>query len=260
MRATSRLALLAAAIGLLISGCGSAGAPGPGTQTSGSATSAPPAAPSSSTAATSPPAVSLPAGYQPLYPFDTPAAVQAWQASYTSGGHQPWHLSASQTALAFTMGYLGYQHVNQVTQQSVGSADARVSVGFTLPNGKHAVAAVVHLVRFGSGRLAPWEVVGTDDTTFSLSSPGYGSTVASPMTVGGKITGVDESIRADAHQLASAAPVGRSCCTAAGGQHSPWSATITFHAASGQVITVAVSTGGHVSDVERFAVTGLQVK
>jgi hypothetical protein len=262
MRAISRLAAIAAA-GVLISGCGSPG-PGAGGHASAPVTSSSPAQSATSaggsSAAASTPVVALPAGYQPLFPFATPAQVRAWQAGYTSGGHQPWHLSASRTALAFTMGYLGFKDLNKVTKQAASGTDSRISVGFTLPNGRLTTSAVVHLVRFGSGPLAPWEVVGTDDTTFSLSTPAYGAAVASPVAIGGKITGVDESIRAGMHQLQSATPVGTSCCTPAGGQRSPWSATVTFHAASGQVITIVVSTGGHVSAVERFAVTGVRVK
>ena len=36
----------------------------------------------------------------------------------------------------------------------------------------------------------------------------------------------------------------------------PWSASVTFLATPGQVITIAAATGGHVAAVERFAVTG----
>jgi len=43
------------------------------------------------------------------------------------------------------------------------------------------------------------------------------------------------------------------------GQPSPWSLTVPFHAAPGQLITIVVHTGGHVAAVERFAVTGVLV-
>jgi hypothetical protein len=38
--------------------------------------------------------------YLPLWPFANEAEAQVWQESYRVGGHQPWHLSADQTALA----------------------------------------------------------------------------------------------------------------------------------------------------------------
>jgi hypothetical protein len=80
--------------------------------------------------------------------------------------------------------------------------------------------------------------------------------VSSPVTVGGKITGADESLRVTVHGLSAQEPVGAYCCRAAGGTSSPWSASVTFHATPGEVITIAASTGGHVAAVERFAVTG----
>jgi len=84
-----------------------------------------------------------------------------------------------------------------------------VTVGLTLPDGQVNHAAIIHLVKFGSGRDAPWEVVGTDDTTLTLDIPAYGGTATSPVRIGGKITGVDESLRAEVRQLGSGGPGGR---------------------------------------------------
>ena len=89
-----------------------------------------------------------------------------------------------------------------------------------------------------------------------MDRPAYGSTVPSPVTAGGMITGVDESIHVTVHTLPAQGPVGAYCCRAAGGTRSPWSASVTFLATPGQVITIAAATGGHVAAVERFAVTG----
>ena len=190
-----------------------------------------------------------------MYPFASLADVRGWQASYQSGGHQPWHLSPDITATAFAA-FLGFTGVTQVAHSTVSSGGAHVAVGIKLPNGVVSTAAIIHLLRFGSGQDAPWEVVGTDDTTFTLDSPAYGSTLSSPVTAGGKITGADESIRVTVHSLSVQGPVGTYCCRAAGGTSSPWSARVTFHATPGEVITIAASTGGHVAAVERFAVTG----
>ena len=181
--------------------------------------------------------------------------MRGWQASHQSGGHQPWHLSPDITATAFAA-FLGYTGVTQVAHGTVSGGAAHVTVGIKLPNGTISAAAVVHLLRFGSGKDAPWEVVGTDDTTFSLDRPAYGSAVSSPVTAGGTITGTDESIRVTVHSLSVQGPVGTYCCRAAGGTSSPWSARVTFHATPGELITIAASTGGHVAAVERFAVTG----
>ena len=270
---TTTLLTVIAITGLAISGCGSTtttSAPSTGTSAAVSAGSSgsPPAAtqPPSTPATTRPPtapgtpaqATGLPAGYLPLFPFASLADVRAWQASYESGGHQPWHRSPDLTATAFAA-FLGYTDLTQVVGSTVSGGDAHVAVGIKRPDGTISTAAVIHLVPFGSGRYAPWEVVGTDDTTFTLDRPAYGSTVSSPVRVGGAITGVDESIRVTVHTLRAQGPVGVYCCQAAGGTRSPWSASVTFHVTPGQVITIAAATGGHVAAVERFAVTGARV-
>jgi hypothetical protein len=185
--------------------------------------------------------------------------VQAWQAAYAAGGHAPWHLNPGLTALAFTQGYLGFGRIDKVAALSLSGGDAHVTVAFHRPDGHISAAAVLHLVKYGSGKYAPWEVVGTDDTTLTLDIPVYGGTATSPVRIGGKITGVDESLRAEVHRLGAGGPVGSFCCQPAGGQASPWSFSVPFHATPGQVITIVVHTGGHVAAVERFAVTGARV-
>ena len=129
------------------------------------------------------------------------------------------------------------------------------------PGGKGpaAVAAELHLVRIGQGSDAPWEVVGTVDTTLSLDRPRYGATVTSPFTASGLITGVDESIRLEARQPSSTRPIGTSCCVPAGGTSRPWSARVTFKGATTDpALTLVASTGGHTQSVERFAITALR--
>jgi hypothetical protein len=253
----------AAAAALVVSACGGSPAgpsptPQPLTSSAGAPATTPPAtSPQQQTPA--PPEAGLPAGYLPLFPFSSLTDARAWEASYQSGGHQPWHRNAEMTATAFAAS-LGYTELDRVASQAVSGNEARVGVGYALPTGKIATAAVVHLLRFGTGTYAPWEVVGTDDTTFTLDTPGYGSPAASPVTAGGTITGVDENIRVTVHGLKSGAPAGTYCCRPAGGSKSPWSATVTFHAAAGQVLTIAASTGGHVAAVERFTVTGVWAK
>ena len=201
---------------------------------------------------------SLDGRYLPLWPFAGGSEVRAWEASYRSGGHQPWHLSAQQTALSFTQGYLGYHEIDRVAASTIRGADARIAVGYRNPDsGRVGTAAVIHLVRFGSGPLAPWEVVGTDDTTFSLTTPAYGARVGTRAAVGGHITGVDESIRVQARQQPSRALVGEFSSLPAGGQNQPWSVTLTLRGGSPGVLTIAAATGGHVVGVERFTITGV---
>jgi hypothetical protein len=269
---TTALLTVAALTSLVIAGCGSTGTSTPATGTSApgaagssgpaQATTRVPTAPAPTQAPATPGApaytTGLPAGYLPLFPFPSLADVRAWQASYQSGGHQPWHRSPDITATAFAA-FLGYRDVTEVAGSSISAGDAHVAVGIKRPNGAISTAAVIHLVLFGSGRYAPWEVVGTTDTTFTLDHPGYATAVHSAVTAGGTITGVDESIKVTVHTLSAQGPVGAYCCRAAGGTRSPWSARVTFRAAPGQVITIAAATGGHLAAVERFAVTGARV-
>ena len=191
-----------------------------------------------------------------MWPFATLTAAKDWQAAHRSGGQQPWHLDAGQTALSFTQGYLGFNEINIVTSTRTDSIGAHIGVGYRDPNGTARTAAVLHLVRFGTDSDSPWEVVGSDDATFSLEIPAYGSVVHSPVTVGGHITGVDENIRVTMRQLS--APVGQSCCTPAGGTNQPWTAKVSFSGLTDTVATVVASTGGHLQAVERFAIQGVR--
>jgi hypothetical protein len=230
---------------------------------SGGDPSTPATQPSPATSATT----SSPRSYQPLWPFADADEAADWQRRYRAGGHQPWRLSPDETALAFVR-YLGFDEIDQVTSRTVVGGDARIGVGRSA-NRARVAAAVIHLIRLGAGADAPWVVVGTDDTSptrgqgaggsgLTLTTPAYGAAVTSPITVGGRVSGVDESIKIEVRQRSSADPVGRFCCVPAGGERSPWSAKVSFRGAG--VLTVVASTGGHVAKVERFAVTAVRAQ
>ena len=110
----------------------------------------------------------------------------------------------------------------------------------------------------GAGSDAPWEVAGTRDSTLSITSPAYGSRVSSPLTAGGRITGVDESLRV-AVLDSDGRTLGRVTGIPAGGTGTPWSAAVSYTRPAGEVLTVVVSSGGHLTEVERFAVTAVRV-
>jgi hypothetical protein len=204
-----------------------------------------------------------------LWPFNDAAQVQAWQAAYGVTDHQAWHLDAARTALNFASQYLGYSGMDQVISQVVSGRQARIGVGWddvgAETPGKEVgevdrhEAAVVHLIRYGAGENAPWVAVGTDDTLLTINSPAYGAAVTSPFGVGGLITGVDESLRIKVLATGSSTPLAQVGGLPAGGTRLPWSTRLTVTAPHGSVLTVAVSTGGHLRDVERFAVTAIRV-
>lgn len=197
--------------------------------------------------------------FVPLWPFRDEAEAVEWQAGYRTNGVEPWHLDAEMTALAFTQEYLGMRTVDQVVDASrgiAGGSERFVGVGFAAPNGAQITAAVLHLARIGGGDDAPWEVVGSEGGTLSVEAPRYGAKVASPLAVRGHITGVDESLTVQIRVHGRTEPVGMVSGIAAGGTDDPWSATVPYTAAPGSVLTIAVSTGGHIAEVEHFAVTG----
>jgi cell division septation protein DedD len=230
--------------------------PTPPASTTPTPTTKPPTSPTPTPTQSAPAAFEL--GYQPLWLFANLADVKVWQASYRNGGHQPWHLSATATAQAFVAS-LGFTEIDTITSQRTDSDGAHIGVGYVDPNGTKRTAAVLHLVRFGTGTDWPWEVVGSDDTDFSLEKPDYGSVVSSPVTVGGHITGVDENIKVSVRQVSTEKPIGQACCTPAGGVNQPWSTKVSFSATQ-PVITIVASTGGHLLAVERFAIQGLRTR
>ncbi|UQX89012.1 hypothetical protein M6D93_03190 [Jatrophihabitans telluris] len=233
------------------SGTGSSSRPSTGP----SASTSP--APSGSSGSSGSGSTTFELGYQPLWPFADGSQVAAWQSAHQTNGSQPWHLDAGETALFFTRNYLGFTELTRVTITRVDDTGAHVGVGYLDPNGTTHTSAVLHLLRFGTTSQAPWEVVGSDDTTLSLEQPAYGSSVSSPVAVGGHITGVDEAIRVSVRSLASGgatAPVLAS--VPAGGNHSPWSTgpiDLRLHG----TLTIVASTGGHLQQVERFAIQGV---
>ncbi|MEV6772449.1 hypothetical protein AB0N05_27825 [Nocardia sp. NPDC051030] len=233
-------------------------APAPtATEPSGRPTALPtttPTGPITSTSATPAPGQFA---YQPLWPFADAADAATWQQSYRDGGHQPWHLDPATVALNFTQTYLGYSDIDRVLLTNTKAEQSWVTVGFNLPNGVASPAAVLHLVRISTGDDAPWEVVGTEDRTLTFTAPRYGTLVTSPLPVGGHVTGVDESLRVRVHQLGHDQPVGEIPGIPAGGEQSPWSGSVPFAASCPGTLTVAVSTGGHTAEVERFAITGV---
>ena len=153
---------------------------------------------------------------------------------------------------------LGFPQFNKAIAARTDATGEDVSIGFYVggPSKETATATIVHEVRWGNSSDAPWEVVGTDDTTFSITTPEYGTTVTSPVTVGGRISGVDENIAVEVRISSSSSAVGTFCCLPAGGVASPWHSKVSFVAPTGSVLTIVARTGGHVATVERITVTG----
>jgi Immunoglobulin-like domain of bacterial spore germination len=223
----------------------------------GSRSADPPGGGPSTTAPPADPGEAFELAGQPLWPFRTYAEAEAWRAA-AADGHQPWHADAAATASAFTTGFLGFTGIDQVTSTDVRADEAWIGVGYTAPfESGPSTSAVIHLVRFGPHADSPWEVVGTRDTVFTLDTPRYGTPVSSPTPVGGVVTGVDECIHVAVRQSSSEAPLGTAACVPAGGEAAPWSSSVAWTGATDPALTIVASTGGHVVDVEVFAITGV---
>lgn len=202
--------------------------------------------------------------YVPLWPFANYTQAQR-EATIGCPDNAECGLTAAQTALKFTQTYLGFTDITRVTSTSVTGDQARIGVGYLNPNGQPVTAAVLHLIRYeeyANTATAPWEVVGSEDTTLSLEKPAYGSHVGYSFTVGGHIAGVDENIHVWVWALNDPSPVAEECCVAAGGDRQPWSQGVGIPnllvLGPQQVtpVTIVASTGGHVQEHERFAIQG----
>ncbi len=188
--------------------------------------------------------------YQPLWPFASQDEADRWDA--------PWHADPKTTALRFAKDYLGFAEIDRTTTVTEHVDEAWVGVGYASPSGESATAATIHLARFGTAPNAPWEVIGSIDEALTLSTPEYGSTVGTVIEAGGTITGVDESLHVQVRQSAQENVLGDYCCVPAGGESRPWSAKFSTLPPQPGALTLVVWTGGHVAEVEKFAVTGLR--
>jgi hypothetical protein len=200
------------------------------------------------------------AGYEfpqvPLWPFRTQADADQWLAT-ADEGHSPWHGDAAETAQSFTMGFLGFSEIDQVTSQDVRADEAWIGVGFrgeSVP----VTAAVIHLRRFGPSPDAPWEVVGTRDAELTLDTPRYGSTVASPVSVGGTVVGAEGSLTVEVRQLSSPQPLGQVTDIAVTPSTTEWEAAVPYAGATDPALTIVVRLRSDVRDPARFAITAIR--
>ena len=209
---------------------------------------------------TSPSVVPATFRFQPLWPFGSVSAATAWQAASASGS-QPWRLDAGQTALSFCSGYLGFTEIDRVLSTELKGDEAWIGVGAPVEEGTPRAVAVLHLARIGTGptNTRPWEVVGSEDTRLTLTRPAYGATVGRSLTVGGLIMGVDESLRITVRSLEHGV-LGSVQGISAGGYNDPWSVNLVIDDSVATRATVVVSTGGHLADVEAFAITAVTVR
>jgi hypothetical protein len=193
----------------------------------------------------------------PVWPFDNAAQVASWQQGYAADGLAPWHLDPVYTATAFVTRGIGFsgQNVVAVRDTATGHRSGDVTLGTrTTASGRTVVFGTAHLIRWGNGADAPWEVTGIDSTGARIDSPSRDSSVSSPLTVrytldGGAEENVTVSVHdGDSYAAAKPAVVG-------GGQH-----TVTFDlgnvtTTNGYVAVSDVQSGSGTSTLQRLIVT-----
>lgn len=202
------------------------------------------------------PPPALPAGDEPLWPFANAGEAAQWENVDGPNGHSPWHAGAKATALFFATGYLQFNDITEVTASDVRTMQADVSVGYDMPSGDKHTASEIHLVRYGDEN-APWEVVGATATGFSITDPASGTegSLAGPVHVAGRITGVDENVTAAVRSIDGA--VNGSDPIPAGGDNASWVTIVPDSDLQHGVLSIIAWTGGHLTAHERFAVVGV---
>jgi hypothetical protein len=193
-------------------------------------------------------------GDVPLWPFGSPAQALRWENVDGPNGHSPWHADAKATALFFVTGYLQFNDITEVTSADIRSTVAIIGVGFGLPGGDKHTASLLRLVRYGDD-TGPWEVVSATAQDFSIDSPKYGEIVTSPVTVTGRITGVDASLTVAVRSIDGMVDV--SDPIPAGGDNAAWTTIVPYSDRQHGVLTIVASVGGGLAAHGTFAVTGV---
>ena len=195
-------------------------------------------------------------GSQPLWPFRTFADAEAWRAA-AAEGHQPWHADAAGTAALFTTSFLGFTEIDEITSTDVRADEAWIGVGYREEAGRPPVtSAVVHLVRFGPHADSPWRwsAPATPASRWTPPATGPASRHRPRSAARSRAWTSAWSCRCASRRRG---PARRGPVRAGGRRGLPWQTTVAWSGASDPALTVVVWTGGHVQDVERFAVTGV---
>lgn len=164
-----------------------------------------------------------------IWPFTSQAQAEGWTVAST-----PWDMRDSKAVTEhFVSDYLGLTGVT-VTQTCVSCEVLGLDVA-----GRSVGEVTVAHYSVGAAHL--FTVVGVAGTDLTITSPAAGAAVASPTSVTGRITGVDENVQL---RLLTAAGTQLATAGAPAGSAVPWSATLTWSAtdwSSGAVIGVTRS-------------------
>jgi hypothetical protein len=184
----------------------------------------PGACPTTSPTGTAVPTVSPPTAVDDyadaIWPFTSKAQADDWKADH---GTRPWANDKQQLVQHFVTDYLGLKDV--YAGEPCGTCTKVPLMDTPTPGASTADVGLVELTadQTGGGFNGPFSVLGVTSPTLKVTAPT--APITSPTTVGGTITGVDESIR-----LSLVTAEGKTIATGQtmAGSGAPWSASLTW--------------------------------
>jgi hypothetical protein len=177
----------------------------------------------------------------PVWPFTSDAQAADWVAA---PGDRTWAADPVQVA----------QHllddVLALPGTAVGTAGGGDVVRVVVRAGGRPVSTV-QLEQVGRGPNGPWAVTGASAEDVGITTPDAGGSVESPLTVTGRVTGVDESVHvqllAGSTQLADG--------HAPAGAEQPWSQLLRWSSTTWSTGAVVASTYDGKGDLHALALT-----
>lgn len=192
----------------------------------------------------------------PVWPFSTQDQVNAWIASYRTGGHSPWHLDPRYTATAF-IDALGVakQPVTVVGTSQAGANTLQVRLALTTTqSGQPHEFGTVTVTRWGTDKNAPWEVTGVTTAGATIDSPSAGATISSPLAMHYTLNGgAEDDVLASVWDAGG--QLGSTHTVTGGGTHQISVPFGSPSAAVGFVVMADVQTGSGIWVLSRLAVT-----
>jgi hypothetical protein len=109
----------------------------------------------------------------------------------------------------------------------------------------------VQLEQVGRGTNGPWSVTGASAEDVSITTPDAGGSVESPLTVTGRVTGIDESVHVQLLTGSTQLADGH----APAGQEQPWSQALRWSSSTWSVGALVASTYDGKGDLHALALT-----
>jgi hypothetical protein len=179
----------------------------------------------------------------PGWPFTTDAQAADWVAS---PGERRWAADPVQVTQHLLDDLL------ELPGEAVGTAGRGGDVVQVVVKAAGRPVSTVQLEQVGRGTNGPWSVTGASAEDVSITTPKAGGDVASPLTVTGRVTGYDESVRV---RLFTGAGAQLADGHAPAGAEQPWSQPLRWSQSTWTVGLLTASTYDGKGDLHALAVT-----